>query len=415
LAHVGHPVTFRFVLSVMLVPLVVVIPFSVPAAASATSETDTPHDLQTRVRAELRAFTDWLETNGARGYIGEVGWPNDFHGEAAQWNRLADAWYADADAARLWVAYWDSGESRNTYPLAAYKPAVWMRPAVSIVDTQAEVIEAHRSTVDYQRGIYLATGVRGAPYQDETASAFSNANPGVFGADYKYDETSTHAFLASRGLSFVTIGFRWERLQPALGAEFEPTEIERLRAAVSSARSAGLQVILQPFNKGAYYKFDGSRGVKRMIGSPTCTQAHFNDLWVRLSNEFKDDSTVIAYGLMNEPAESISPRNWEIVSQAALDAIRANGDAKLIMLPGARWSALRDWLATHPTAWINDPAQNFRYEAHHYFDSDGSGVYASRYAEESASSNVSSDASRARQVTLPRPTLLGLGAIEPAT
>jgi len=45
--------------------------------------------LHRRIRAELRTFTDWLGRNGVKGYIGEVGWPDNYRGDASEWNELA--------------------------------------------------------------------------------------------------------------------------------------------------------------------------------------------------------------------------------------------------------------------------------------------------------------------------------------
>jgi hypothetical protein len=73
---------------------------------------------------------------------------------------------------------------------------------------------------------------------------------------------------------------------------------------------------------------------------------------------------------------------WEQASQAALSAIRANGDTKLVMVPGYQWSGVKQWAAQHPRAWITDSANNYRYEAHHYWDSDSSGTYNRTYQEE---------------------------------
>jgi hypothetical protein len=57
--------------------------------------------LTKRVVSELEVFTSWLRANNARGFIGEVGWP-----EGGSWNELAERWYADADASELWVTAW---------------------------------------------------------------------------------------------------------------------------------------------------------------------------------------------------------------------------------------------------------------------------------------------------------------------
>ena len=47
------------------------------------------------MRAELKGFTDWLTANGAKGYIGEVGWPSG--ADAAQWQLVESEPHAEAD------------------------------------------------------------------------------------------------------------------------------------------------------------------------------------------------------------------------------------------------------------------------------------------------------------------------------
>jgi hypothetical protein len=50
------------------------------------------------------------------------------------------------------------------------------------------------------------------------------------------------------------------------------------------------------------------------------------------------------------------------------------------------WSGVQTWTRCHPDAWINDPANRFLYEAHHYFDGDHSGTYKRTFAEETLAS-----------------------------
>jgi hypothetical protein len=64
-------------------------------------------------------------------------------------------------------------------------------------------------------------------------------------------------------------------------------------------------------------------------------------------------------------------------SLAELQEFNARGDRTLVMVPGYNWSAVAGWVQTHPEPWIEDPAGNFRYEAHDYWDEDSSGEYGS--------------------------------------
>ena len=70
---------------------------------------------------------------------------------------------------------------------------------------------------------------------------------------------------------------------------------------------------------------------------------------------------------------------WERASQAAVDAIRAEGDRKVILVAGYEWSGVQQWDRWNPRPWIRDPAGRVRYEAHHYWDPDHSGTYAQGY------------------------------------
>lgn len=62
-----------------------------------------PDDEASDTCRDLETFAGWLRRHGARGYVGEVGWPARDPAEAAEWNELGDAWYRAADAERLWV------------------------------------------------------------------------------------------------------------------------------------------------------------------------------------------------------------------------------------------------------------------------------------------------------------------------
>jgi len=337
------------------------------------------------VRTDLKVFTDWLAEYRVAGFVGEIGWPNDVHGDAAEWNKLADAWYADADAAGLWVAAWDAGQDRCDYMLTIYRTAECGRSPVSYADTQAAVVEAHPTTARYQRGVNIVGSAQNAPYSSEPTSPFSNRTLGSYGRDWIYDEQATFDFLVQRGLRLVRLGFRWERLQPRLGEPFDPTELARLKDAVARARRAGLGVILNAQNFAAYYQWNGAEGIRRNVAvSPELPQTDFDDLWVRLSREFADDPGVLGYGLMNEPLYTGSARQWETISQATVNAIRATGDTKLILVPGYNASSARRWTEEHPVPWIADSANNIRYEAHVYFDRNHSGQYDRPYAEEVA-------------------------------
>jgi hypothetical protein len=353
-----------------------------PVAAQA------PDALHERVLGELRVFTDWLERNGVRGYIGEVGWPDDWHGDADEWNALAEAWFGEADAAGLWVTYWATGEWwGDDYLLAAYEDPD-SSGGVERANSQAAILEAHLGP---GRGIVDAGGEFGYAPTTQRTSPFSNRNPGRYDTAYHYDTAATFAFLASRGIDLVKIPFRWERLQPKLGGRLDRAELRRLRAVTERAGDAGLDVILDMHNFGAYYLERGGRGVRCAIGQPACPIRDFANVWKRIAGAFRDSDAVVAHTLMTEPVAMkraggrSAAEVWRRASQAAVTTIRRAGERDAtLFVSGYHWSGTHDWPRWNPRPWITDPSDAIRYEAHHYWDRDHSGTYRNAYAEEVA-------------------------------
>lgn len=361
-----------------------------PAAASVASGCDA---VCVRARTELANFTGWLARNDAQGFIGEVGWPDDRRGDADEWSAVADRWFSDADAAGVWVTAWATGEWwGSNYPLTPYEDRV-PGGGVDSADVQAGVLESHPSTGAVIRGVNVAGAEFGAPSVDPT-SPFSNHDPGPPEVAYHYDSQATFDYLAGRGVRLVRLPVRWERLQRAPFAPLDPEEVSRLRAALGRAGASGLRVVVDVHNFGGYFLFDGTRGVRRAIGSPELPPAAFADLWSRMSAALAHAPSVLGYGLMNEPvglptADGLSPAKvWEQASQSAVDAIRATGDQRVVLVAGNEWSGAQRWSEQHPEAWIKDPAGRIRYEAHHYWDTDNSGAYAASYRDERAAAEA---------------------------
>ena len=199
----------------------------------------------------------------------------------------------------------------------------------------------------------------------------------------KFDSAASFEFLASRGYTVVRLPFLWESVQPTLSAPLNDAALSALETAVRDAGDAGLSVILDVHNYAKY------RNVA--YGAPgSFTRADFADLWTRLSTVFRDEPTVVGYGLMNEPrllptVDGVTGNvRWRAAQQAALDAIRANDDVTCVLVSGYAAGAMGGWLNEangQPVPYITDPADNFRWEAHHYWDAGNSGAYTSTYAD----------------------------------
>jgi hypothetical protein len=337
-----------------------------------------------RVYDGIHGWRSWLRRNGVRGYFCEMSWPNSRDGDRpdlAQWRTLGNKVYSWLDAADVWATYWTAGttkgpdDGRDGDVWKAYGPSDYSVPFANRVINrayeQAVVIEAHPSTVAYKRGVNANGGELRLGMED----TFSNQNPGVHGDNYAYPIRASFDYLARRGHKVVRLPFRWERLQPRLYNTFSSVELRRLKTCVAAARAEGLGVILDPHNFGEY-RFSG--GVRK-IGSSALPISAFKDLWMRLSRQFKDTPGIDGYQLMNEPR--LMPGKaplWERASQAAVNAIRANGDKKRLMVTGyferegLQGNGVFTFVANHPTAWINDPLRKVFYTTHGYWANIGS-------------------------------------------
>lgn len=233
-------------------------------------------------------------------------------------------------------------------------------------------------------GVSLA----GAEFGVEQAG-FSNQSPGVFGRDYTYNTERTVQYFCEKGGKILRVPIRWERIQPRLGEELDQLELARLRVLVGWARKHGGNVLIDLHNYGRYTAFKDGKPHSCIIdqkvqGRVIVSREHFADLWRRMAIAFRDESTISGFGLMNEPHD-MGGSNWPEISQAAVDSIRATGDTRLILVAGNDWSKTHHFTnANGPKAWISDPADNIAYEAHCYFDRDGSGRYELSYERELA-------------------------------
>jgi len=109
----------------------------------------------------LKYFTDWCAAHGVQGYIGEMGWPYDA-ADAASWNALANAAYAQLDSVGFPVTYWANGPSWGTYRLSA-EPAGLGTGTVTDA-AQMAAIAAHPTTA-------TLSGITGAARTNTSASA----------------------------------------------------------------------------------------------------------------------------------------------------------------------------------------------------------------------------------------------------
>jgi Ca2+-binding RTX toxin-like protein len=203
---------------------------------------------------------------------------------------------------------------------------------------------------------------------------------GKFGWNYTYPTLKEISFYAEQGLSLVRLPVRWERLQPTLGGELDKAELGRVKQFLDDAAKAGVQVIVDVHNFGDW---NG-----KTIGSKDVPIAKFADFWTKLAGAIGDKPALLGYDLMNEPHGMPSETTWPEAAQAATDAIRKLGDKHTIFVEGESWAAASNWAANNPFLDVKDPLDKIVYEAHVYFDKNGSGTYQGTYDQEKASPDI---------------------------
>lgn len=191
--------------------------------------------------------------------------------------------------------------------------------------------------------------------------------PGQAGTDYFYPSPGDVDELVHRGANVFRLPFKWERLQPRLGAAFDVDEASRLVSAVQLLTSKGAKVIVSPHNYGRYND--------QVIGSAAVSKEAFAAFWRDLAALLRADGSV-AFGLMNEPHD-MPAEQWRDAANAAIAAIRQQGASNLILVPGADWTGGHSWMGANAGVMgaIHDPDNHFVYEIHQYFDADFSGTH----------------------------------------
>jgi len=307
----------------------------------------------------VQRWLSWMQDNAASGSITEIGFPGypvnaTNAGEAVgNWAPVAETVLGIFDSTDTPIFQWVD----PTGMFAAINGATTTTPTLT---QGATPLIRHRYAGP--RGFQAGGAVGIAP-----PVGFSNSAP-ITGSNW-FPKAQWYQLIAGAGLGVVRLSFRWETIQPVLNGALDATEVARIQSAVALADAAGLKVVLDLHNYAGYITSTGTL----KIGGGTLTSAHLADVWTKLSTVFKGDARVYAYELMNEPTGLASAATWEAASQAALTAIRANGDTSLILVPGYDFSAMSRWATNHPVGWITDSASNFRYNAHLYMSSSSIG------------------------------------------
>ena len=213
------------------------------------------------------------------------------------------------------------------------------------------------------------------------AGAEFGRTPGVFNKDYTYPGAKQFDYCQRKGLRVVRLPFKWERIQPKLMGPLDNAEVDRMDGVVELARERDLRLLLDMHN---YARYGGE-----LIGTAAVPSAAFADVWARLAEHYRDEETIFAFGIMNEP--HATKGRWPTAAQACVNAIRKVDEKHTILVCGDGWSGAHSWKRINGGFLLSDPADRLVYEAHQYFDHDHSGSYKRSYDGEGAYPTVGVD------------------------
>jgi endoglucanase len=257
-------------------------------------------------------------------------------------------------------------------PIAA--AALWLSILAGCsTDASSETVSGTRDALTIPGLFFQGNNFSGAErgFGASIEESWGPAIPGVEGSTHTWPTPTDNTLPA--GMNIVRLPFQWERLQPALGENFDPAYLAKLHSTAEAWRNVGAAVLLDVHNY-AYYKLLG-RGTEQPgqhLGTSEVPSAAFADLWRRLALEFGSASmsSPFIFGLMNEPHD-LEVATWVDAAQRAIDAIRATGAKNLIFTPGADWTTANDFSWSENKTLlqtVTDPENNFAIEVHQYYD-----------------------------------------------
>ena len=191
--------------------------------------------------------------------------------------------------------------------------------------------------------------------------------PGVYGYNYIYPPASDASYFRSKGMNFIRMPFRWERLQPVINQPLNAEDLVRFQESVNSMTSLGMTVMLDQHNSARYKD--------KIVGSAELPYSAFADFWARLATVYKNNPLVI-FELTNEPYD-MPTETWVTAANAAIAAIRATGATNTIAVSGNGYSGAAYWSSPiygTPNSValldINDSGNNIVFDVHNYFIAD---------------------------------------------
>ena len=195
----------------------------------------------------------------------------------------------------------------------------------------------------------------------------SSAIPGKNGTHYFFPKTGYLDTWSMKGIRTIRFPIKWERLQPELNGELDPTYAGLIDTLLTQAAQAEIKVVLDVHNYGRYHG--------NAIGGEHVSIPAYGDLIERIAKRYSSRNALYAYDIMNEPYGS-ADKHWPEAAQAGINAVRKHDRQRPIYIEGKSYSSAARW-GTYGDSLLDlyDPYDNLVFSAHLYLDSDASGSY----------------------------------------
>ncbi len=264
----------------------------------------------------------------------------------------------------------DLTSSQNEYEVAIANASP-QPTTLAELQTIINTINSNSSNLEMPFGVNLA----GAEFAEENM-------PGILDQQYTYPNAEELDYYQSKGLKLIRLPFRWERIQLEFEESLETENINKIKEVVQMATDRDMYIILDLHNYGRYR----INGTDEIIGSNQVSVANVRDVWTKLADEFKDETNIWGYGIMNEPHDMLGSTSWFSIAQEIINGIRSVDTKTPIIVGGDSWSSAERWREeSDDLKNLVDSSNKIIYEAHVYFDANAGGFYGSSYDDEGAS------------------------------
>lgn len=202
-----------------------------------------------------------------------------------------------------------------------------------------------------------------------------NNLPGKLDVDYTYPNTDDINYFAAKGVDVIQLPFKWERIQKTLGGKLDKTELSHILKFVDACAAKHIGVILTLQNFGRY----SFNGVTSIVGGSVVTAEHLKDFWVKMAKVMHSKQNIFGFAIMIEPHD-MGIYSWAKTAQIVISGIREVDIKTSILVDGDNYSNAEKWvLYNDDLKNLYDPFDKILFNAHCYFDEDGSGKYIKSY------------------------------------